>query len=220
MKYYILDVETTGVNPSFNEIIEISILRLEDRFQISKQIKACYPKRYNSASLKITGRKPEDLWKGAPKERVVEMIDNLILEDGLSPKERCIIAFVAHFDRNFCYNTWKSLNKTFLAENWLDAKSLARELAKKKGILKPKGLSLANSLQIAEVDPEPGSHTAQGDTRNTYHLVKKATDEYNLELISFVKSFPHKTEEKDGENWANLISFEDNEELSKELELP
>ena len=219
IKYYILDSETTGLNPNYHEIIELSVIRFDDRFQLSKNIKASYPRRYNQASLSLTGRKPEDLYKGAPKDKVVDLFNSFFEQDNLSPKERCIIAFVAHFDRNFCYKMWDSVGKVFPAENWLDAKNLGKTIAKNQGLIKPK-LNLDNCLKIAGIEPVPGAHTAQGDTRNTYLLVKKAIEQ-GLDLISLIKHAPQTTKEEKIENWSSIIECEDlQEDNGSELDIP
>ena len=142
LKYYVIDTETTGLKPGWHEITQISIIRCEDRHQLSEFIRAQYPKRASKEALAITGKIEADLRYGKDRITVVEAVDNFLRSDGLTDEHRCMIAHNAAFDKNFCHELWKSVGKTFPAICWLDTKVLAKNWAFKLGLEKPK-LSLA-----------------------------------------------------------------------------
>jgi len=190
LKYYIIDTETTGLSAGYHEIIEISIIRADDRNQISKFIKAEFPQRASPEALKITGKNPKDLLAGESKESVVDSIDNFLLQDGCSPEHRVFVAHNAPFDRRFCHALWSSVNKKFPAVCWLDTKTLIKSVLIKQGVSKPKDLTLKGSILQIGAKSYEGAHNAIVDARNCYMLWKKAIDS-NINYLSHIKRSPH-----------------------------
>lgn len=193
LKYYIIDTETTGLSAGYHEIIEISIIRAEDKRQLSKMIKAEFPQRASPEALKITGKSVKDLYKGETKEQAVEAIDNFLLQDNSTPEHRVFVAHNAPFDRRFCHALWSSVGKIFPAVCWLDTKTLTKEALVKKGISKPKDLTLKGSIQQIGAKAYDGEHNAVVDTRNCYVLWKKAT-ESNINYLTHIKRVPQTSE--------------------------
>ena len=64
MLYYILDCETTGLNESYNEVVEISVIRFEDKMQITREIRAQYPERASLDALRIIGKNKYQICQG------------------------------------------------------------------------------------------------------------------------------------------------------------
>lgn len=195
LAYYVIDTETTGLKPDWHEITQISIIRFEDRHQISKFIRARYPKRANPEALRITGKTEADLRIGEDRVTAVEAIDKFIRSDGLTDEHRCMIAHNAPFDKNFCHALWKSVGKVFPAICWADSKTLAKTWAVKLGIEKPK-LSLAAALEFTGIVPVPGQHNAISDSRNTYLLWKKGV-ESGVDYFPAIKRYPQVQEDQD-----------------------
>lgn len=190
LSYYIIDTETTGLKPNWHEITQISIIRTTDRHQISKLIRAEYPKRASQEALDVTGRTIDDILKGESRITVVNSIHDWLLQDGLTDEHRCMVAHNAPFDKNFCHALWKSVDKQFPAICWMDTKTFAKLWAKKLGIEKPK-LTLAASLEFTGLKPiDAKVHNAISDSRNTYLLWKKGMDE-GLDHLSCIKRYPH-----------------------------
>jgi DNA polymerase III epsilon subunit-like protein len=190
LKYYIIDTETTGLSAGYHEIVEISIIRAEDRHQITKFIKAEFPQRASLEALKVTNKTPKDLLKGDSKESVVESIDYFLTQDNLSPEHRVFVAHNAPFDKRFCHALWSSVNKVFPANCWLDTKTLIKETLIKRGVAKPKDLTLKGSMLQIGAKAYEGEHNAVVDSRNCYVLWKKAMDS-NINFLSHIKRNPH-----------------------------
>lgn len=193
LHYYVIDTETTGLKPDWHEITQISIIRCEDRHQISKFIRAHYPKRASPEALAITGKTQADLRIGEDRLTVVEAVDKFMQADQLTEEHRCMIAHNAPFDKNFCHALWKSVGRKFPAICWLDTKVLAKNWAIKLGLEKPK-LNLAASLEFAGITPLPGAHNAISDSRNTYLLWKKGV-EAGVDYFPAIKRYPQVIEE-------------------------
>jgi len=190
LKYYIIDTETTGLSASYHEIIEISIIRAEDRNQITKFIKADYPQRASPEALKITNKSIKDLYRGESKLSAVEAVDKFLLQDGTTPEHRVFVAHNAPFDRRFCHALWSSVNKFFPANLWLDTKTLIKSVLIKQGVAKPKDLTLKGSMDQIGAKAYKGEHNALVDSRNCYVLWKKAMDS-NINYLPHIKREPH-----------------------------
>ena len=79
---YVLDTETTGLDPVKNDIIEISILRLGDK----QQQKTWWMKPINldnidDGALKVNGVSKDDLlWKTASGKEKYKVVDEVFLK--------------------------------------------------------------------------------------------------------------------------------------------
>lgn len=188
--YYVVDVESTGLRPSWHEVTQISVIRCSDQNQLSRYIKAEYPERASKEALQVTGRTVADLSTGDPKNKVVELFHNWILQDGKNEEGRCFIAHQASFDKNFCHALWGSVGKKFPANLWLDTKAFAKSWAIKLGIEKP-SLTLQSSLEFTGIKPVKGvAHEAIADTRNCFLLWKKGMEQ-GLDHLACIKRYPH-----------------------------
>lgn len=187
--YYCLDTETSGLKAGWHEITEISIIRATDRHQLSMFVRPSFPERANWESLEKTQRTMADLYKGEAKLKTILAIEKFLEEDGLTPAHRCIVAHNSSFDQRFCHALWEGENRRFPADNWLNSQAMARDFAKKKGMVKPK-LTLGACLDMLEIKGIPGEHQAVVDAQNAYLLWKKAMD-LGLDHLSAIKSCPH-----------------------------
>jgi DNA polymerase III epsilon subunit-like protein len=193
LKYYILDSETTGFKAGWHEMTELSVIRYDDRVQLTRQIKSEYPERANDQSLQITGRTITDIMKGADREDVVHVFNKFFNQDDLTPEHRCIVAHSAPFDKRFCHALWESVGETFPAVHWLDTVKVGKEWALKVG-KQPENYKLPTMLKFAEVNPMKGIHNAESDARNLYLLWKKSHD-IKLNQVKMIKRYEHKPEE-------------------------
>ena len=193
LHYFVVDTETTGFDPNYHEIIEISIIDCTSLKQISRNIKAEYPERSNLQSLQIIGKTKFDIIKGNNQIDVINEVENFLTRDGLTPEHRCMIAHQANFDRNFLFSLWKKHKKEFPVSCWLDTKALAKLWFKKKGILKPK-LTLKSALTLTSSPLYDGEHNAISDVRNTFIFWKESLEQ-NLDYIDLIKRIPHSLNE-------------------------
>lgn len=187
MLYYLLDSETSGLSEKLHEVVEISVIRAEDKMQITREIKALYPERANLDSLKIIGKTKYQISQGILPSQAVQEFNNFINLDGSSSKKRCIIAHNAQFDRKFMHKMWADNNSIFPADYWLDTMALMRTYYKTMGI---KGkVNLQDSCDTLGIVKVAGLHNAKSDTRNTYRLWKKLTEELKVDYIPLIKNY-------------------------------
>ena len=208
MLYYILDVETNGLKPRWHEITQISVIRFEDRHQLTRYIRIDHPERTSLEALNNTGRTYQDLLKGDDAKSVVEACEAFWDQDGKTPEHRCLVAHNASFDKNFCHALWESLGKEFPVVCWLDTMKFVKEWAKKVGMA-PKKFSLSEVLKFAKIKPIGEAHNAESDTRNTYMLLDKGL-KLGVDHLSSIKRWPHIT--KTAENKENTENIEENKE--------
>ena len=173
-------------------MIELSVIRYDDRAQLTRQIKSEYPERANDQSPQITGRTITDIMKGDNREDVVLLFNKFFEQDGLTPEHRCIVAHSAPFDKRFCHALWESVGEVFPAVHWLDTVKMSKEWALKVG-KKPENYKLPTMLKFAEVTPMKGIHNAGSDARNLYLLWKKSHD-LKLNQVKMIKRYEHKPE--------------------------
>jgi len=87
---------------------------------------------------------------------------------------------------------------------WLDTIPLARAAAKSQGIIKPK-VNLEAACDMFGIKKTASFHNAKMDTRNTFFLWKKLTEEMNIDYISQIKSLPHSSSDSISEEDLNEI---------------
>jgi DNA polymerase III epsilon subunit-like protein len=111
---YVEDTETTGLDPSRNEIIEVSFYRLSDNTQKTWYLKPSNYDSIQSDALRINGHKMEDLKHltkygkdtyQSPASAIVE-IENWMADDLASAEDRILIGQNPTFDIDFMQNLW------------------------------------------------------------------------------------------------------------------
>jgi DNA polymerase III epsilon subunit-like protein len=190
LKFYIIDTETTGLKADYHEMTEIGIIRVEDRVQLWRQIKAEYPERANFDALAITKKTMADLERGLTRGNVVSECNKFFAEDGGTPAHRCIVAHNAPFDRKFLHALWAQCGESFPANLWLDTMQLTREYAKKIGLVKPK-VNLHASCDIVGIKKISEAHNAKVDSRNTYLLHRSLIEDKKVDYLPFIKTAIH-----------------------------
>jgi len=134
--YYLLDTETTGLQTNYHEIVQISVIRFTDKFQATVNIKPLFINRVTPEILKLLNKSKADLLQGQSRTEAVEYINSIIEDDGASPKDRCIIAHNASFDKRFCHSLWDYEGKKFPADMWLCSMAFTKLYAKTIGLEK------------------------------------------------------------------------------------
>lgn len=200
LSFYIIDTETNGLSVNHHEINEISIIRCEDRVQLTEFIKCEKPENSSFDALKITNKTLADLQKGAPKEEIVEKVNDFFSKDNTSPAARCIIGHnVLSFDKKFLHALWEKTNQSFPAHLWLDTLGLTKAFIKtadmsKYNTVKTATGRIATNLHaccdMLGIKKISEAHASKVDSRNTYLLWKKLIDE-GVDYLPHIKTFPH-----------------------------
>jgi len=199
ISFFIVDTETTGLSAVSHEVVEFSAIRVSDKTQISRTIKAQFPKNASLDALKITGKTIYDLYNGISRKQAVEDIENFFDSDNSSIESRCIIAHNGiNFDRRMLHAMWEKENRIFPANLWIDTMPIVRDYAKKIGIQKPK-VNLTAALEMVKIGSQNNLHTAKGDARATYKLWMRLLEE-GIDYLQYIKRLPHKEEEDSFEN--------------------
>jgi DNA polymerase III epsilon subunit-like protein len=212
LKYYVMDLETTGLNSAYHEITEISIIRADDRMQLTRMVRCDYPERANLDALLITKKTLADLAIGDEKGAVVERIDRFLNEDGLEPNGRCFIGHnVISFDKKFIHALYEGLGRECPVSFWLDTIHLTQSFLKtadlstlqiKKTATGKPSKKLQDACDMLGIEKIAEAHASKADTRNTYLLWRKLMD-IGIDHLPHIKSFPHCLKEDE-----DLIDFD------------
>lgn len=124
---------------------------------------------------------------GLDKYQAVNSIHDFIEEDGLTPKNRCIIAHNSAFDRKFVHCLWEKVGKEFPANLWIDTIPMMRQFIKDAN-LQNKKLKLADCLNIVGCKTVKGEHNAKSDTRNLYYLYNDLIKKYHY--VDYMQNCP------------------------------
>lgn len=171
--YSILDLETTGLDPKYDEIIEIGIIKVRNNQIVDTYQTLVQPSRkyfddedneiyVDEFIEELTGISNEML-EAAPKiEEVIENSINFISED-------IIVGHNVNFDINFLYDAIKKYNNTDLSNDFLDLMKMARRAIKEINHHRLKDIAA-----FFEYDYEP--HRALEDCKATYDLLNHLMD--------------------------------------------
>ncbi len=194
--YYVLDLETTGIKSGYHEVTEISIIRFEDRRQITRNVICEFPKRASADALRITNKTFADLFIGSPKSTVIQECNEFFEKDGLSPQNRCIVGHnIFAFDRKFLFHFWESQSLAFPAHLWLDTLEMTKAYIKKNELNKDKKgteklkANLQAACDMMGIKKIASMHNAKADSQNTFFLQKKLMEELNY--LQFIKTDVH-----------------------------
>lgn len=122
--YVVIDLETTGLMPDFDEIIEFAGIKIKDGKEVERFNTLIKPQYEISAFItELTGITNEML-KDAPS--IMEVIDKIIDFIGAD----VIVGHNVNFDVNFLYDNVMYFKHTALSNNFEDTMRLARKLFK------------------------------------------------------------------------------------------
>ena len=159
--YIVIDVETTGLNPNTDEIIEIGAVKIKDSLKVDEfNTLVLTHKPIPSKVSEITGITQDKInTLGVP---ISDVIVKMIAFIGDLP----IVCHNASFDRNFIVEACKKENITF-EPTTIDTLSLARSVI--KGLVNYKLETLANHFSIVNDNP----HRSMNDCEVTWQLYEK-----------------------------------------------
>lgn len=160
-EFVIVDLETTGLSPVKNEIIEIGAIKvmgnkIVDTMDILVKPSVKIPRFITS----LTGITNEMLEEGLEIKEALQEFTNFVKED-------TIMAHNANFDLGFLRNNFQRHFQIELSNSYLDTLALSRKYV--KGIPNYKLETLANYFHIDYV----GAHRSLKDCEITYHVYNK-----------------------------------------------
>jgi DNA polymerase III epsilon subunit-like protein len=189
---YVVDCETTGLNFSTNDPIEISIYRLSTDAQKTWWLKPLNFDTISTDALRVNGHKIEDL-KGQTKEgrekygipaKIIVDIENWLLEDGVSSDDRILVGHNISFDKNMLLSLWNKCNSPgtfpFNEKYSLDTMSIEffNNYCRNEVSL---GYSLSVLTKKYGIKNEK-AHSAADDVRATVALFRKQVDNFKILL--------------------------------------
>ena len=198
--YVVLDIETTGLDPFFDEIIEIGAIKVingECVANFSKLVKPSKP--VSDFIVQLTGI-TNDMLRDSPS------IDKVLPEFMEFVSDMTIIGHNVHFDINFIYdNSMQVLNKPFF-NDFIDTLRLSRRLF--TSLDNHKLDTVCAFLNIDAVD----HHRALQDcqiTQNVYEEIKRYLVNNKIELQELFA--PKKSEKLKARNiTTDNIEFDEN----------
>lgn len=176
--YCVLDIETTGFNPGWDEIIEICAIKVRNNQIIDKFISLIKPENEIPSFISNLTGITNDLVKNAPSlDVILPLFIKFVQED-------IILGHNVSFDLNFISEeTTNRLNQPFL-NNYIDTLPLSRRTF--SDIKHHSLIALATYLPISKP-----THRAESDciaTKDLYDLILKTAEEKNIDLFGRKKS--------------------------------
>jgi DNA polymerase III alpha subunit (gram-positive type) len=180
--FYGCDTETTGLDFTKNDIIELSIYRLSDDVQKTWFIKPFNIENIEAAALRINGHKIEDL-KGETKygrdtyldaNKAIIEIENWLAEDSKQVADRCLIGHNINFDKNMLEQLWikcLSTDSFPFGRRALDTMQIELMMDYVADNF-AEGYSLSNLSKKYNVKNEK-AHSASADIKCTIEIFKK-----------------------------------------------
>jgi len=176
--YVVLDLETTGLDPTYDEIIEISAIKFSNGEKISEFTTLVKPEnKIDEYITQLTGITNE-MVKDAPKiEKVLPDLMKFL-------SDSVIIAHNANFDINFLYdNHMLCFNEPF-SNDFIDTMRISRRLFRD---IRHRLVDLAKEFKIsADVQ-----HRAMADceiTQQVYEYMRTHCNVKNIDLAALLKT--------------------------------
>lgn len=162
-EYVVVDIETTGLSPEYDEIIEIGAIRVKDGVVIDEFQSLVKPQcRINEFTEKLTSITNEMLENSPELNFVLPSLKNFIADS-------CIIGYNVNFDLNFLYDSFFKELGFELKNNYVDVLRIARLIVNKDEIQNRKLKDIAEYFNL-EVD---GIHRASKDCILTLQIFIK-----------------------------------------------
>ncbi len=159
--YTIVDIETTGLSPTNNKIIEIAAIKVKDSKVIDTFQKLVNPnENINYFITKLTGITNNMV-------KTADDIENVIQEFHEFLGDSVIIGHNVNFDINFLYHNLYNTNGKHLSNDYIDTMYLGRKVV--PGLSNYKLESLTNHFNISY----NGAHRALNDCMFTYECYEK-----------------------------------------------
>jgi DNA polymerase III alpha subunit (gram-positive type) len=110
---YVCDTETTGLDYLENDIIELSLIRLNNGEQETWKIRPTDFSTIQVKALEVNNTNINDLKNPEiymEVDKVLPLIENWIVDDGCSLYDRVLVGHNIQFDFNFMLSMWEKAN--------------------------------------------------------------------------------------------------------------
>jgi DNA polymerase III epsilon subunit family exonuclease len=165
-EFVALDVETTGLRPTQQRIIEIAIIRYQDGVEVERMVSLCHPGRGIPQYIaKLTGITNELVADAPPFVRIAEEVVRRL--DG-----KLIVGHNVAFDVAFLNAELQRLNQPKLINERIDTMSMATRLL--TGVRRPNLEAVAKLLGIPGRDRRV--HRAAADATVTAEVALRLVD--------------------------------------------
>jgi len=200
----VVDIETTGLDPEFCEIIEVAALRIrggEIAAQFSELIKPSEP--IDEFITELTGI-TNDMLEDAPYlDTVLPAFREFIGSDQ-------IVGHNVHFDINFLYDSSEMLGLSTFSNDFIDTMRIARIVLPE--LPHHRLRDLTKHYQITN----PQAHRAAGDCIATHELLHRLNSDAETKQIDISKR-PQKTHCRAKELTAQTDTFDETHPLYKKM---
>lgn len=120
--YVVIDIETTGLTPLYDEIIEFAAIKIENDSIVDSYSTLIKPSQPISSFITSLTGITNELVENAPK--IENVIDNIISFIA----DKTIVGHNVSFDINFLYDNIYELSAKKLTNNYMDTLYLARKI--------------------------------------------------------------------------------------------
>lgn len=157
--FTIIDIETTGLSPDFDEIIEISAVKVRNDEIIDKLTSLIKPEdEIDDFITELTGI-TNDMLKNAPElDSVIDKFIDFIGTD-------IIVGHNVNFDINFLYDNIKMLRNKKFFNDFVDTLRLSKK------VYQLENYKLTTICDYLKIDTQ-NSHRAEKDCLNTFSIYK------------------------------------------------
>lgn len=177
--YIVLDIETTGLDPKFDEIIEISALKVENDIIVSKFETLIRPDQsINGFISSLTGINDRMVFN---MPTIADVLPSFAEYIGNS----IIVGHSVNFDINFLYDNFKRIYGVDFNNDYVDTVRIAKKLLKELDHHR-----LYDLKEYFNVYTE-NDHRANSDTLATFEIYLKLKNKIE-DHDEFIKSFKYK----------------------------
>lgn len=163
--YTVIDIETTGLDPKYDEIIEVAAIKFKNGNEIDRYCELIKPENpIDEFVTELTGITDEMV-------KYSRSIDNVIKDYVEFIGDSVLIGHNINFDINFIYDTMLKLYNTKFQNNFIDTMRLSRRISLERRHHRLK--DVAEYYKIAYYD----AHRALRDVEITHEIYKKLQEE-------------------------------------------
>lgn len=192
--FTVIDIETTGYSPEYDEIIEIAAVKCRS-FQVENEFSCLVKPRFpvDDFVSELTGITNEMLYSARSISDALPEFVNFIGDD-------VVIAHNANFDVNFIYDNLLSIRNTFFVNDFVDTMRISRLLHKDQ-----KHHRLSDLCEYYGIVND-SAHRSLSDCRAALACYSRMSDEINTSYSSIDDIIPKRKYSKRSHLHASDIS--------------